>query len=110
MFFKILNKNMVYNILFLICMCWFLNSCETEDELLVKDCAGISGGNSICGCTDSTAFNYNNDATHDDGSCEAHIDNGDYYLSFNGANSHVDLYFSIQVINKFIIVLKIFLI
>ena len=91
MFFKKFNKNIVYNILLLICMCWFLNSCETEDELLVKDCAGISGGNSICGCTDSTAFNYNNDATHDDGSCEAHIDNGDYYLSFNGANSHVDL-------------------
>ena len=55
------------------------------------DCAGNAGGTSICGCTDSTAFNYNSNATHDDGSCEAHIDNGDFFLSFNGTNSSVDV-------------------
>ncbi len=91
MFFKIFSENIIHRILLIISMCWFLNSCETEDDLLAKDCAGISGGNSICGCTDSTAFNYDNDATYDDGSCEAHIDNGDYYLSFNCATSNVDV-------------------
>ncbi len=68
----------------------FILSCADE-ESLAEDCAGVPGGNSICGCTDSTAFNYDSNATHDDGSCQAHIDNGDYYLTFNGANSNVDL-------------------
>ena len=65
-------------------------TCE-EEEPLPEDCAGVAGGNNICGCTDITAFNYNSNATYDDGSCQSHIDNGDYYLSFNGSNSHVDL-------------------
>ena len=36
----------------------------------VQDCADVWGGNNICGCTDSTATNYNSIATYDDGSCE----------------------------------------
>ena len=34
-----------------------------------EDCAGEWGGNNICGCTDSTANNYDSTATFDDGSC-----------------------------------------
>ena len=44
----------------------------------------------MCGCTDSTAFNYNSSATYDDGSCQAFISNGEF-LSFNGSNNYVDL-------------------
>ena len=41
-------------------------------ELLQKqyDCAGVAGGDNICGCTDSTATNFDSLATYDDGSCE----------------------------------------
>jgi hypothetical protein len=41
-----------------------------EEEPLPEDCAGVEGGDNICGCTDSTATNYDNTATFDDGSCE----------------------------------------
>jgi len=41
-------------------------SCEDEPE----DCAGVAGGDNICGCTDSTATNYDSIATFDDESCE----------------------------------------
>ena len=41
-------------------------SCKEEP----KDCAGISGGDNICGCTDSLAINFDNTATYDDESCE----------------------------------------
>ena len=41
--------------------------CE-EDES--ADCTGVAGGDNICGCTDSTATNYNSIATFDDESCE----------------------------------------
>ena len=45
----------------------FYFSCsESEPE----DCAGIINGSSVCGCMDSTATNYNNLSTFDDGSCE----------------------------------------
>ena len=46
--------------------------CEEEEEL---DCAGIEGGDNICGCTDISARNYDIEATFDDGSC--------YYFSYN---------------------------
>ena len=65
-------------------------SCSDPDSD-PKDCAGITNGSSICGCTDSTAFNYNSNATRDDGSCEDHLDNGDYFLYFNGFDAYVDL-------------------
>ena len=45
----------------------FYFSCsESEPE----DCAGIINGSSVCGCMDSTATNYDNLSTFDDGSCE----------------------------------------
>ena len=71
----------------------FFNSCQkdTESDPEPDDCAGIAGGNNVCGCTDSTAFNYNSSATYDDGSCQAYVSNGEFFLSFNGANSYVDL-------------------
>lgn len=75
--------------LYLIILIFF--SCTKEEDILPQDCAGISGGNSVCGCTDSTAFNFDSDATYDDGSCQVHIDNGDFFLTFNATNSNVDV-------------------
>ena len=40
-------------------------ACEDKE----KDCAGIEGGNNICGCTASTATNYDSTATFDDDNC-----------------------------------------
>ena len=34
------------------------------------DCAGVVGGNSVCGCMDDSAINYDPAATFDDGSCQ----------------------------------------
>ena len=42
--------------------------CEEEPE--PEDCAGVAGGDNICGCIDSTATNYDSTATFDDESCE----------------------------------------
>ena len=53
-----------YLFIFLSFMLW---NCGEEEP---KDCAGVAGGNSICGCTDSLATNFDNTATDDDGSCE----------------------------------------
>ena len=50
------------------CLGIFL-SCEKE-ESETEDCAGILGGESICGCTDPEAINYDSTATYDDDSCE----------------------------------------
>ena len=50
------------------CVVIFL-SCEKEKSD-TEDCAGVLGGESICGCTDSEAINYDSTATYDDGSCE----------------------------------------
>jgi len=47
----------------------FILSCS-DDDLDVEDCAGDPGGDAICGCTDSTATNYDSLATYDDNSCE----------------------------------------
>ena len=46
----------------------FYFSCS-DSETEPEDCAGITNGTSICGCTDSTALNYDSTATFDDGSC-----------------------------------------
>ena len=45
-------------------------SCEEESKPKPEDCAGVAGGNNICGCTDNTATNYDSTATFDDESCE----------------------------------------
>ena len=82
---------MIKRLFFSFIISLFFWTCAKDEEPLPQDCAGVAGGNNICGCTDITAFNYNSNATFDDGSCQIHIDNGDYYLSFNGSNSHVDL-------------------
>jgi len=82
---------MIKRLFFSFIISLFFWTCAKDEEPLPQDCAGVAGGNNICGCTDITAFNYNSNATFDDGSCQIHIDNGDYYLSFNGSNSYVDL-------------------
>ena len=82
---------MIKRTLFSLIISLFFWTCAKDEEPLPEDCAGVAGGSNICGCTDITAFNYNSSATFDDGSCQSHIDNGDYYLSFNGSNSYVDL-------------------
>jgi len=51
----------------------FLLGCEeekAEPPSLPEDCAGVIGGINICGCTDSTAINYDSNTTFDDESCE----------------------------------------
>ena len=85
------QKKKIISVLFLL-LGW---SCSKEDSInnssLPQDCAGIAGGTNICGCTDSTAYNFNSDATYDDGSCQSYLDQGDYYLGFNGSNSSVNV-------------------
>jgi hypothetical protein len=54
------------NLLFLIPLLFWV-ACEQEES---EDCAGVLGGDNICDCTDSTAINYNSEATFDDGSCD----------------------------------------
>ena len=55
-----------YFFIFILIVFYFsCSDSETEPE----DCAGIINGTSICGCTDSTALNYDSTATFDDGSC-----------------------------------------
>jgi len=49
-------------------LCLFVLCCE--EETAEDECAGTPDGNSLCGCTDSTATNYDSLATDDDGSCE----------------------------------------
>ena len=44
-------------------------SCE-QDEPEKEDCAGVVGGNNVCGCTDVEATNFDSSATFDDGSCK----------------------------------------
>ena len=55
-------------IIAIFCVAAFL-SCEKEDSE-TEDCAGVLGGENICGCTDSEAINYDSTATYDDDSCE----------------------------------------
>ena len=61
-------KNIVYISNALIVILIFFG-CEDKNASS-EDCAGIIDGNSICGCTDSTATNFDSTATNDDGSCE----------------------------------------
>ena len=68
MFIKMESFMRIKSILFVIPLLFL--SCEEAEEQNAGDCAGIVGGNAICGCTDSDATNYNSEATYDDGSCE----------------------------------------
>ena len=67
MFIKMESFMRIKSILFVIPLLFL--SCEEAEEQNAEDCAGIVGGNTICGCTDSDATNYNSEATYDDGSC-----------------------------------------
>jgi len=49
-------------------------ACEYNE----KDCAGVEGGNNICGCTASTALNYDSTATFD---CTSSNDMGHIWLN-----------------------------
>ena len=61
-------KNTFFTIYaFMVILLFF--GCE-DDNTRSEDCAGIIDGNSVCGCTDSTATNFDSLATNDDGSCE----------------------------------------
>ncbi len=42
-------------------------------QACIQDCAEFWGGNNICGCTDSSYYNYNPNASFDDGSCDTSI-------------------------------------
>ena len=48
-----------------------ITSCDVEEGPFntQEDCIGIIGGNTICGCTDTLALNFNIEATFEDGSC-----------------------------------------
>ena len=55
-----MNKVSIF-IFSIFCVVIFL-SCEKE-ESETEDCAGILGGERICGCTDPEALNYDSTAT-----------------------------------------------
>ncbi len=72
--------------------CGICDSIPTND--CVEDCAGAWGGENICGCTDSNAYNYNSSATFDDGSCDTsltHISFVKNILLDNYCSSTVDI-------------------
>tara|TARA_Y100000031_G_C8235955_1_gene393244 strand:- start:474 stop:1556 length:1083 start_codon:yes stop_codon:yes gene_type:complete len=75
----------------------FIFSCgEIKEE---SDCAGIIGGNSICGCTDNSALNYLPDATFDDGSCEFEIDTSNVDTTYGCTDSTAANYDSTAVLS-----------
>ncbi len=65
-----LKTNIKIRILLLFWMSCFFCTCGIEEETLAQDCAGVEGGENICGCMDSTASNYDSLATFDSGDCE----------------------------------------
>ena len=58
---------LLIKLIYIIFLLSFFGCEETKEP---EDCAGIEGGTTICGCTDSTASNFDSLATYDDGSCE----------------------------------------
>ena len=54
---------MTKRILFLLAISSIFWSCGEESE--PEDCAGIPGGDTVCGCTDSTATNFDRIRTYD---------------------------------------------
>ena len=81
-------KRIIPLLLFIGLVFW---TCEKDEEPLPEDCSGVAGGNSVCGCTDSTATNYDSTATFDDGGCAYYIDNGEFFLSFDGVDDYADV-------------------
>ena len=72
-------------------------TCAEDEEHLAEDCAGVTGGDNICGCTDSTASNFDTLATFDDGSCVdcagvAGGDNIDSLTEFNDNNKTIKVW------------------
>jgi hypothetical protein len=61
--------NIFKNLTFIIFCLAIFNACEKEDPE-VEDCAGVLSGDSVCGCMDIEAMNYDSTATYDDGTCE----------------------------------------
>jgi len=59
------------NIITLFSFILIITSCDVVEGPynITEDCAGIAGGNTICGCTDTLAFNFNITATYENGSC-----------------------------------------
>jgi thiol-disulfide isomerase/thioredoxin len=59
------------NIITLFSFILIITSCDVVEGPynITEDCLGIAGGNTICGCTDTLAFNFNITATFEDGSC-----------------------------------------
>ena len=49
---------------------FFMFSCEDDQTRESEDCAGVMGGDNVCGCTDEQAMNFDSTATFDDDSCE----------------------------------------
>ena len=78
-----------YIILFFLGM--LLSSSCQSDEVIGNDssldCAGVLGGSNICGCTESTATNYDPNATFDDGSCDTSITTISFALNLLPENS-----------------------
>ncbi|MBT5859133.1 MAG: Omp28-related outer membrane protein, partial [Flavobacteriales bacterium] len=64
-------KNTKHLIIITILLLSIFNSCDKVDKpfYIQEDCAGIIGGNSICGCTDPLAFNFDSTATYEDSTC-----------------------------------------
>ena len=62
---------MFKHILFLLILSLVFWACAEDEESLTEDCAGVLGGNNICGCTDSQSSSYDSTATYDDGSCDS---------------------------------------
>ncbi len=55
----------------LLSLIFIIASCDVVEGPydITEDCAGIIGGDNICGCTDSLALNFNITATFEDNSC-----------------------------------------
>ena len=62
---------MFKHILFLLILSLVFWACAEDEESLTEDCAGVLGGDNICGCTDSQSSSYDSTATYDDGSCDS---------------------------------------
>ena len=42
---------------------FFMFSCEDDQTRESEDCAGVNGGDNVCGCTDDQAMNFDSTAS-----------------------------------------------